>query len=220
MRHEIHVHIQDMRHRVEERELLLITERELHCTCRKTLDLIGILAESSRFIKVMAVDRPNKLGEEFRIAFLSGIYNMTLTNYGSINIQVKSSKHYNFLGTLKEQIAAQHRRNQFPKVQQPHQRDALDSLLSAQRCENEVTNMSSDLFSETDDDKKTPNDMQDAYTSDSSGNGTRFKHRTGIFTQDFPPSPKVPKGKGKKIKTVHVTEPVNSNSDVTTVMPT
>ena len=36
------------------------------------------------------------------------------------------------------------------------------------------------------------------YDSDSSGNGTRFKGRTGIFSLDFPPSPKVPKGKGKK----------------------
>ena len=36
------------------------------------------------------------------------------------------------------------------------------------------------------------------YDSDSSGNGTRFKGRTGIFSLDFPRSPKVPKGKGKK----------------------
>ena len=36
------------------------------------------------------------------------------------------------------------------------------------------------------------------YDSDSSGNGTRLKGRIGIFSMDFPPNPKVPKGKGKK----------------------
>ena len=36
------------------------------------------------------------------------------------------------------------------------------------------------------------------YDRDSSGNGTRFKGCTGIFSLDFLPSPKVPKGKGKK----------------------
>ena len=49
------------------------------------------------------------------------------------------------------------------------------------------------FFSESED-----NNAVDGNESDSSGNGTRFAHRTGVFSLDFPPSPKVPKGKGKK----------------------
>ena len=89
----------------------------------------------------------------------------------------------------------------------------MDSLLSAEKKANDKCEMSSDLFSETDEDRRNINYGRDPYGSDSSGNGTHFKNRTGIFTQDFPPSPKVSKGKGKKTKVVHIMEPVNSDSD-------
>ena len=55
--------------------------------------------------------------------------------------------------------------------------------------------MSSDLFSESEENNPTEGD-----DTDSSGNGTRFAHRTGVFSLDFPESPRVPKGKGKKSK--------------------
>ena len=54
------------------------------------------------------------------------------------------------------------------------------------------------------------------YDSDSSGNGTRFKGRTGIFSLNFPPSPKVPKGKGKKsISDVDVCEGTSGGDQIT-----
>ena len=55
--------------------------------------------------------------------------------------------------------------------------------------------MSSDLFSESEE-----NNPTEADDTDSSGNGARFAHRTGVFSLDFPDSPRVPKGKGKKSK--------------------
>ena len=55
--------------------------------------------------------------------------------------------------------------------------------------------MSSDLFSESEE-----NNPTEADDTDSSGNGTQFAHRTGVFSLDFPDSPRVPKGKGKKSK--------------------
>ena len=54
--------------------------------------------------------------------------------------------------------------------------------------------MSSDLFSESED-----NNGTEAEDTDSSGNGTQFAHRTGVFSLDFPESPR-PKGKGKRSK--------------------
>ena len=53
----------------------------------------------------------------------------------------------------------------------------------------------SDLFSESEDNKGTEGD-----DTDSSGNGTQFAHRTGVFSLGFPDSQRVPKGKGKKSK--------------------
>ena len=54
------------------------------------------------------------------------------------------------------------------------------------------------------------------YDSDSSGNGTRFKGHTGIFSLDFPPSPKVPKGKGKKSTSdVDVSEGTSGGDQIT-----
>ena len=71
-------------------------------------------------------------------------------------------------------------------------RTALDDLLSAERKEKQKEE-SSDLFSDSDD--ANPLNGND---SESSGNGTRFAHRTGVFSLDFPDLPRVPKGKGKK----------------------
>ena len=61
-----------------------------------------------------------------------------------------------------------------------------------ERKENAV---SLDLHSESKD-----NNAGDGNDSESSGNRTRFAHKTGVFSLDFPASPKVPKGKGKKSK--------------------
>ena len=47
--------------------------------------------------------------------------------------------------------------------------------------------MSSDLFSESEE-----NNATEAEDTDSSGNGTQFAHRTGVFSLDFPDSPRVP----------------------------
>ena len=98
-------------------------------------------------------------------------------------------------GTLADNIKALHMKRLYPHGKPVRQRDALDDLLSAQRKEKEKNEASSDLYSETDEDVRKNNN--DGNTSDSSGNGTRFAHRTGIFSLDFPDSPKVPKGKGK-----------------------
>ena len=77
--------------------------------------------------------------------------------------------------------------------------------------------MSLDLYSEGDDFVEGANDGQ---CTDSSGNGTRFSKHTRIFSLDFPPSPKVSKGKGKKSRPIVPEEHDDTDSDVTTVMPT
>ena len=79
-------------------------------------------------------------------------------------------------------------KNKYPNGKPKPQRTALDDLLSAER--KEKANESSDLYSQTDDDR--------GDDSESSGQGTRFLGRTGVFSLDFPQSPRVPKGKGKK----------------------
>ena len=106
-----------------------------------------------------------------------------------------------FPGTLADEIRQQHFKNVYPKGI-TKTRTALDSLMSVERKEAEGNEVSSDLFSETDEDgnKEPKVHTSDGNATDSSGNGTRFKLRTGVFSVDFPPSPKVPKGKGKKSK--------------------
>ena len=97
--------------------------------------------------------------------------------------------------------------------------------MSVERKERERNELSSDLFSETDDDctkvsKKRP---YDGDASDSSGNGTRFALHTGIFSLDFPPSPKIPKGSKRKKSATNAkaaAEESDGNSEVTTIMPT
>ena len=79
------------------------------------------------------------------------------------------------------------------------------------------------MYSDIDDDraKAGKDHFADPYSSDSSGNGTRFANRTCIFSLDFPPSPKVPKGKGKKTRVmIQTPEPLTSDSDCTTILPT
>ena len=128
-----------------------------------------------------------------------------------------------FPGTLADEIKHQHFKNVYPKGI-TRTRTALDSLLSVERKEAERNEVSSDLFLETDDDgnKEVKAHTSDGNATDSSGNGTRFKLCTGVFSVDFPPSPKVPKGKGKKSKqtTRQQLELSGAESDVTTVMPT
>ena len=128
-----------------------------------------------------------------------------------------------FPGTLADEIKHQHFKNVYPKGI-TRTRTALDSLMSVERKEAERNEVSSDLFSETDDDgnKEGKAHTSDGNATDSSGNGTRFKLHTGVFSVDFPPSPKVPKGKGKKSKPTarQQLELSGAESDVTTVMPT
>ena len=83
-------------------------------------------------------------------------------------------------------------------AQEKSKQTALDSLISAERCENEKKEADSptDGYLNSEVDTKSPELFPS--DSESSGDGTRFKGRTGVFTQDFPPSPKVPKGKRKK----------------------
>ena len=128
-----------------------------------------------------------------------------------------------FPGTLADEIKHQNFKNVYPKGI-TRTRTALDSLLSVERKEAEGNEVSSDLFSETDDDgnKEAKAHTSDGNATDSSGNGTQFKLRTGVFSVDFPPSPKVRKGKGKKSKAT-ARQPLElsaAESDVTTVMPT
>ena len=65
----------------------------------------------------------------------------------------------------------------------------LDDLYSLERKESERKDkgLSLDLFSKSED-----NNAVDGNDSESSDNGTRFTHRTGVFSLDFPASPKVP----------------------------
>ena len=120
------------------------------------------------------------------------------------------------LGTLAAEIKAQHHKNVYPKGVK-RVRTALDSLQSVDRKEREAHDMSSDLYSEADEILDMGNDGN---CSDSSGNGTRFSKCTGVFSLDFPPSPKVSKGKGKKSRPIITEEREETDSDVTTVMPT
>ena len=99
-----------------------------------------------------------------------------------------------YVGTLKDQIKAQYMKNQFPNGVPKCKRDALDEMMSAER-ERECKEASSDLYSDTENEATSTKDAND---SNSSGNGTRFAHHTGVFSFDFPDSPRMPKGKGKR----------------------
>ena len=98
---------------------------------------------------------------------------------------------------LADEIREQYEKNRWPHGKPVHMRNALDDLFSAERKEREKKEkaMSSDLFSESED-----NNATEADDTDSSGNGTRYAHRTGVFSLDFPESPRVPKSKGKRSK--------------------
>ena len=100
-----------------------------------------------------------------------------------------------FVGSLANEIKAQYDKNRWPHGKPTRIHTALDNLYSLERKESEHKDkgLSSDLFSESED-----NNAVDGDDSESSGNGRRFAHRTGVFSLDFPPSPKVPKEKGKK----------------------
>ena len=109
-------------------------------------------------------------------------------------------------------------KNLYPRGKPAPMRTALDDLLSAERKENKKEH-SSDLFSESED-----GNAVNTNDSDSSGNGTRFAHRTGIFSLDFPDSPRIPKGKGKKKTSLptstntKVQDIDSSESDIVTVV--
>ena len=100
-----------------------------------------------------------------------------------------------FVGSFANEIKAQYDKNRWPRGKPARMHTALDDLYSLEKKESERKDkgLSSDLFSESED-----NNAVDGNESDSSGNRTRFAHRTSVFSLDFPPSPKVPKGKGMK----------------------
>ena len=112
-----------------------------------------------------------------------------------MNIQVKFTGAITFVGSLANEIKARYDKNHWPDGKPTRMHTALDDLYSLEKKESECKNkgLSSDLFSESKD-----NNAVDGNESDNSGNGTLFAHRTGVFSLDFPPSPKVQKGKGKK----------------------
>ena len=113
----------------------------------------------------------------------------------SLNIQLKFMGLITFVGSLGNEIKARYEKNHWPRGKPARMHTALDDLYSLEKKESERKDkgLSSDLFSKSED-----NNAVDGNESESSGNGTRFAHRTGVFSLDFPPSPKVPKGKGKK----------------------
>ena len=113
----------------------------------------------------------------------------------SLNIQLKFTGVIIFVGSLGNEIRAQYEKNHWPRGKPARMHTALDDLYSLEKKENKRKDkgLSSDLFSKSED-----NNAVDGNESESSGNGKRFAHRTGVFSLDFPPSPKVPKGKGKK----------------------
>ena len=84
--------------------------------------------------------------------------------------------------------------------------------MSAERKDRELAQRA-ELLRETSEDST--NDLFDV-DSDSSGNGTRFKERTGIYSLDFPLSPRVSKGVGKKSSN----KKVNEGADVAGVTTT
>lgn len=73
------------------------------------------------------------------------------------------------------------------------QRDALDDLLSFTRKEKEAQKKPINSESEMSDVEKSAKKNVYDYSSDSSGQGTRFSKRTGIFEIDFPDTPNVSK---------------------------
>ena len=141
------------------------------------------------------------------------MYNLLTHKYSREIYIVKS-----ITGTLADEIKAQQMKNRYPHGKPPPMRTALDDLLSAERKENQA---SSDLYSDSED-----NNEVNGNESESLGNGTRFAHRTGVFSLDFPESPKVPKGRGKKklakkARVMAARQPIDSSeSDVPSIMPT
>ena len=102
----------------------------------------------------------------------------------SLNIQVKFTGVIIFVGSLGNEIKAQYEKNHWPHGKPARMRTALDDLYSLEKKESECKDkgLSSDLFSESED-----NNAVDGNESDSSGNRTRSAHRTGVFSLDFPP---------------------------------
>ena len=102
-----------------------------------------------------------------------------------VNIQGKCTHAITFIGSLADEIKAQYDKNHWPHGKPTRMHTALDDLYSLDRKESEHKDkgLSSDLFSKSED-----NNAGDGNDSESSGNGTRFAHRTGVFSLDFPAS--------------------------------
>ena len=79
-------------------------------------------------------------------------------------------------------------------------RDALDELLSFTRKEKEAQKKRLNSDSEISDVEKCQTKNVYDYSSDSSGQGTHFAKRTGIFDIDFPTTPHVSKTDAKHPK--------------------
>ena len=107
------------------------------------------------------------------------------------------------LGTLAKEISDRYKERQKPKNYQPT-RTALDDLLSLDKLQEGKT---SEIDIVDDVNRKqvyivsaiVSKDPYD-YSSDSSGQGTRFAKRTGNFDLDFPDSPRRPKMKDQQSK--------------------
>ena len=126
-------------------------------------------------------------------------------------------------GILQNEIAEQYKKGYKYPYPVKRKRNALDDLMNLECKKKDKSEISSDLYSEIDEDKTKTVEEQftDSYGSDSTGNCTPFANRTGIFSLDFPPSPKVPKGKRKKMRvTIKSPEPPTSDSDCMMILLT
>ena len=86
-----------------------------------------------------------------------------------MNIQVKCTGAITFVGSLANEIKAQYDKNHWPHGKPARMHTALDDLYSLEKNESERKDkgLSSDLFSESED-----NNAVDGNESDSSGNRT------------------------------------------------
>ena len=97
------------------------------------------------------------------------------------------------------EIKEHHRKRTAPRARKV-QRTALDSLASLYRKEIEEAERTQ-LLESSDENTSEPEGSIELLSDDSRSfsEGTRFAKHTGIFTQDFLPTPKVSKGEGKKV---------------------
>ena len=110
---------------------------------------------------------------------------------------------YFYLGTLAKEISNKYKDRQRPKNYQPT-RTALDDMLSLDRLQegktSEIDIVDDENTKQVDVVSATVSKDPFDYSSDSSGQGTRFAKRTGNFDLDFPDSPRMPKMRNEQSK--------------------